>query len=182
MRWRTRSGIVIACLLAFACSDGDELRLARITAEVDCVNGYGDLTVVPPAGRSIVLGAVALPTERALSAVAGGPTADAGLWSKDGLIVSTDSAVELRVADEWRGKFGFRWGQPNDSPVERIRVPACAASRGAGTWLGFTGGYYVAEPACVALVVNVAGVEQRVELGIGAPCAGQDPPTNPAGS
>ena len=44
------------------------------------------------------------------------------------------------------------------------------------------GGYFVADPACVAMIVTVGRVEQRVEIGLGAPCAGQDPPVNPSGS
>src|SRR5437016_2727275 len=98
------------------------------------------------------------------------------------MFVSTDTAVELRVADEWRGKLSFGWGQPADRHLERIRIPACAASRAAGTWLAFTGGYYVADPACVAIIVTVGQAEQRVEIGVGAPCAGQEPPANPSDS
>jgi hypothetical protein len=178
-----RSLIAAACLAGFACSsDNDSERPgALIVAELDCVNGYSDVGVVPPVGRTVVLGAVALPTERALSVVRSGLAPEARLWTKDGLIVSTDSAVELRVADEWRGKFAFEWGQRHDGPVEQLRVPACARSRGAGNWLAFTGGYYVADPACVAMIVSVGGVEQRVEIGLGAPCAGQEPPVNPSG-
>jgi hypothetical protein len=179
-----RFSVAAACLLASACSSGNdrERPVAAIVAELDCVNGYSDVGVVPPAGRTVILGAVALPTERALSIVRSGLAAEARLWTKDGLIVSTDSAVELRVADEWRGKFAFEWGQRRDGPVEQLRVPACAASRGVGNWLAFTGGYYVADPACVAMIVTVGGVEERVEIGLGAPCAGQDPPVNPSGS
>ena len=175
--------MAVACLLAAACrSDGDR-PAAPTTAEIDCSNGYGGVIEEPPPDRTVVLGAVALPTERALSIVRSGDLAPAArLWTKDGLIVSSDYAVELRVADEWRGKFGFRWGQPNDGPVEQIQVPACASSRGTGAWLGFTGGYYVADPACVAMIVTVGGVEQRVEIGLGAPCPGQDPPVKPSGS
>ena len=172
--------VAVAVVLASACSSGNdrERPAAPVTAEVDCIYGYSDVGVVPPAGRSIVLGAVALPTETALSTVNSDLTPEARLWTKDGLIVSTDSTVDLRVADEWRGKFSFNWGQPADRRVEQLRVPACARSRGVGTWLAFTGGYYVADPACAALVVTVGGVEQRVEIGIGAPCAGQAPPQN----
>ena len=175
--------VAVACVLAAACSSGgNEHAVAPVTAELHCMNGYSYVGVVPPPGRTVVLGAVALPTERALSTVRSGLAPALRLWTKDGLMVSTDSAVELRVADEWRGKFSFSWGRPEDGPVEQVRVPACAASRGAGGWLGFTGGYYVADPACVSMIVTVGGVEQRVEIGIGAPCAGQDPPLNPSGS
>ena len=180
-----RSSVAASCLLASACSSGNdrERSVEPIVAELDCFNGYSDVGVVPPAGRTVVLGAVALPTERALSTVRSGDLAPAArLWTKDALIVSTDSAVELRVADEWRGKFAFEWGQRRDGPVEHLRVPACASSRGTGAWLGFTGGYYVADPACVAMIVSVGGVGQRVEIGVGAPCAGQDPPSNLQGS
>ena len=176
--------MAVACLLAAACSSGnDSERVAAPTiTELDCMNASSYEGVVPPPGRTVVLGAVALPTERALSVGRSALEPTAPVWTKDGLMVSTDSAVELRVADEWRGKFSFSWRRPEDGRVEQVRVPACAASRGAGKWLGFVGGYYVADPACVAMIVTVGGVEQRVEIGLGAPCAGQDPPSNASGS
>ena len=167
--------VAFACVSAFACGGNDGDRTVRT---LDCINGYAvDPGDVSANGHTVVVGAVALPTDRPLSVVRSGLDApEALLWTKDGLVVSTDRAIELRVADEWRGKFSFEWGQPRDGPVERLRVPACASTRGAGNWLAFTGGYYVTEPACVSLVVTVDRSEQRVPLGIGAPCPGQSPP------
>ena len=102
------------------------------------------------------------------------------LWSKEGLIVATGTEVELRVADDWQGRLAFNWGQQRtgDRHVEQIRVPACAR-RGGSQWLAFTGGYFVTEPGCVAVIVSSEGAEERVEIGIGAPCAGQEPPASP---
>jgi hypothetical protein len=37
----------------------------------------------------------------------------------------------------------------------------------------------VSEPACVALIVRAASESQRVRIGVGAPCKGQDPPPAP---
>jgi hypothetical protein len=166
--------VAMVCASAFACGgDGG----SSTPPSVDCINGYAvESAAVPAAGHSVVLASVALPTERALSVVRSGLPSGLALWTKDGLVVSTDRVVEVRVADEWRGKFSFAWGQSLDGPVERLRIPACSSSRGAGNWLAFTGGYYVAEPACVSLVVRVGRSEQRVPLGIGAPCPGQNPP------
>ena len=173
---RARVIAILSCLVLAACGGIDTRSPVTV---LDCINGYDDAQV--PEGSTVVLDAVALPTDRALGASGREqPSADR-LFSKDGLIVSTDSAVDLRVADEWRGRFGFNWGQPADRRVEHIRVPACAPGRGEGRWLAFTGGYYVADPACVALIVTVRGAQQRVEIGIGAPCAGQDPPRNGPG-
>jgi hypothetical protein len=166
--------VAMACWGAFACSAN---RSVSTLPTIDCINGYDvQSSEVPTAAHTIVLRSVVLPTERALRTVRSGLGAGPALWSKDGLVVSTDSAVELRVADEWRGKFSFGWGQPADRPVEHLRVPACASTRGAGKWLAFTGGYYVADPACVSLIVTVGHAQQRVQLGMGAPCPGQGPP------
>ena len=176
--------IAAVCVVAIACSndlDRDSVPLDRV-AEIDCVNGYRDEAVVP-AGSTIVLGAVALPTDRAVPMVAGPADPGPRLWSKNALIVSTDVAVELKVPDEWRGRFSFKWGQQRtgDHGVDLVRVPDCSASRGAGQWLAFTGGYYAVDPACVTLIVQARGEEQRVDIGLGAPCAGQAPPVNGPG-
>ena len=167
--------VAMVCASAFACGgDGGDGAVKTL----DCINGYAvESWAVPATGHSVVLASVALPTDLALSVNRSGlASPETLLWTKDGLVVSTDRAIELRVADEWRGKFSFEWGQPREGTVERLRIPACAATRGAGNWLAFTGGYYVAEPACVSLVVRVGRSQQRVPLGIGAPCPGQNPP------
>jgi hypothetical protein len=181
-------GAVVAAVCFVGACDGADRResvsptaMSPMEAELDCINGYTE-TGPLPADHAIVLGAVALPTARALQTARTGLTSDARLWAKDGLFVSTDAAVELRVPDEWRGKLSFIWGQPADRHLERIRIPACATTRGASTWLAFTGGYFVADPACVAIIVTVGQAQQRVQIGVGAPCAGQDPPASPSDS
>jgi hypothetical protein len=167
--------VLLGCLcLAIAACRGDEAR--STDAVVDCINGF-DVAQVP-AGSTVVLGAVALPTKQVLQTAASGDVARP-LWAKQGLIVAIGKDFELRVADAWRGRLAFAWSQSVRDPVGSIRVPSCA-SRGGCPWLAFTGGYFVSEPACVAVVVSAGGDEQRVEIGIGAPCAGQAPaPTAP---
>ena len=163
--------LIVVSLTAIACG-GDGVRSPATV--LDCINGYDDAPI--PAGSSLVLDAVALPTDRALQVVESG---QAGLlWSKHGLIVASGKDIELRVADEWRGRFGFSWGRPSGDVVERIRAPSCV-SRTARPWLAFTGGFFVTEPSCVAVIVSVGGAKERVEIGVGAPCGGQDPPANP---
>lgn len=54
-------------------------------------------------------------------------------------------------------------------------------------WLAFPGGYYVHQRACLPVVVESAGRSQRVSIGVGTSCPGQqvasalDDPTSPTG-
>jgi hypothetical protein len=163
--------LIVVCLTAIACGGVDTRSAGTV---LDCINGYDDAQV--PADATVVLDAVALPTNLALPVV---EDRDAEMfWTKHGLIVASGKDIELRVADEWRGRFGFAWGRPPVDPVESIRVPSCV-SRTARPLLAFTGGFYVTEPNCVAVIVSTGGKSERVEIGVGAACAGQDPPVNP---
>jgi hypothetical protein len=171
-----RAPLLLTCLLVVTACAGDESRTADAIA--DCVVAYDDARL--PEDATVALDAVALPTKQALRMVPSG-RGDRPLWSKYGLIVASGTGFELRVADEWRGRLAFEWGRPATAPVESIRVPACA-SRTASPWLAFSGGYYSTEFGCMAVVVLSGGDERRVDIGIGAPCAGQAPPPTAPGS
>lgn len=130
-------------------------------------------------GHTEVLARVALPTAVALEAWPGSssdPNAD--LFAKDGLLIRPGASFDLVVPDEWRGRLTIGWGSPAKRTTH-LRVAACASTGSSAPWLAYAGGYWVRDPACVSLDV-IAGAEvQRVEIGVGAPCAGQDRPRGP---
>lgn len=83
-------------------------------------------------------------------------------------------------------RLSIMWGNPGQR-TEHLLVPgchagACSANHGSGScdqsdeWLVYAGGYLVRQVACVPLLVRTSGKEQRVLIGVGAPCAGQQPP------
>jgi uncharacterized RDD family membrane protein YckC len=116
---------------------------------------------------------------------AGGPIswwrANARYWAKTGLDIKAGASFELVVPPEWRGRLSIAWG--NGAPrTTRLQVAACrwmaspSQSSPARAWLGFAGGYWVRNPACVSLLVRAGHQTRRVHIGIGAACPGQSPP------
>ena len=72
------------------------------------------------------------------------------------------------------------WGRV-DTPTKIVRVRGCTTRDPSKAWLAYPGGFWVARPACVSLVV-VAGARQvAVPIGVGAACPGQAPAPEPAG-
>ena len=136
----------------------------------------------PPADLEVVLGAVALPTSpgsRALQAAdIGGEAGVPALFAKTGIVVRAGVAAELEVDVPAGERAGIGWGGEPSHPSQRFAVPACPDARGTG-WLAFPGGYWVDRPGCLPLVVRAGGQEQRVRVGVGRACPGQQPPVVP---
>jgi hypothetical protein len=129
---------------------------------VDCAHDLGGRP--PDAGYRVVLDAVALPTAR-LEAQASGESGR--LFAKQGLLVRAGTAVELTVAPSAAAAgVTIGWGSPGPEGAT-IRVPACPSANG---WLAFAGGYTVAEPTCVPLIVRAGGRERRAEVRVGVDC------------
>jgi hypothetical protein len=129
-------------------------------------------------GHTVVLGRVVLPTGRALGVNRTAEDQEFPLFAKDGLVLKAGTSFELIVPSEWRSRLRIGWGSPAH-PTTRIQVPRCPAEDPSKPWLAYAGGYFVSEPACVALIVRAANESQRVRIGVGAPCPGQDPPPAP---
>jgi hypothetical protein len=135
----------------------------------------------PPGGYQVVLEAVALPTATAQpaalqTAVSGEADPEARLFAKTGLLVRGGAAFEIIVPDEARPGFSVGWGSP------AVRARAVTVACDGDGWLAFAGGYWVSEVGCRPLLVRTSGLEATVEIGVGAPCAGQDPPPEPTES
>jgi hypothetical protein len=130
----------------------------------------------PDPGYTIVLGRVALPTGYALQAAPSGEDdSNTRLFAKQGLLVKPGSTFELIVPDEWKGRLTIGWGSPAQRTA-RLEVRGCQSKSSMATqWLAYAGGYWVRDPACVALIVKAAHKMQRVRIGVGEACPGQDP-------
>ena len=83
---------------------------------------------------------------------------------------------DLAVAADWTGRLAFEWDNV-DHPVGAIHIPACTATGAQTAWFLYRGGYDVVKPDCVSVIVTVNSQRQRVNIGLGAPCPGQAPPT-----
>ena len=128
-------------------------------------------------GYAAVLGRVALPTGRALGAERQpDSTAPATTyWAKQGLVVRSGARLKVVVPRAWRGRLAIGWGSPA-RPTQRLVVPGCEGGTAPGGWLAYAGGFWVKAPACVPLIVEAGHHRQRVHVGVGAACPGQDPP------
>jgi hypothetical protein len=97
-------------------------------------------------------------------------------WSKTPLYVRPGKKAEIRVPRSERGWIAMTWGNTASDPlVDRtFSVGPCSAPTG---WIVFPGGYFVTRPGCYTLIVSVKQRDTKVEVGVGAPCPGQQQPT-----
>jgi hypothetical protein len=139
----------------------------------------------PPSGYGIVLDRVALPTGRALQADRSGQSDPAArLFAKDALRIRRGVSVDLVVPNDWRGRLSVHWGFSSATAkrIRHLRIPGCRPTktinpiREQDEWLVYAGGYWVSEPACVALLVRAGQTEQTIHVGVGLTCPGQAPP------
>lgn len=123
----------------------------------------------------VLFDGIALPTRSPLQA---NPTPDGRVFAKHGLVVREGFEADLVVPPAWRDELTIGWGSPGED-VSELRIPGCTAPNSSTGWLAFSGGYQLAEPACIELVVRTATRAETVQIGIGASCPGQGPPPRP---
>ncbi|MDG9675387.1 hypothetical protein [Micromonospora sp. DH14] len=129
-----------------------------------------DALPAPPAGYRLVGEDVAVPDTPVLTAGDSGEADPAArLFAKWGLVVRAGTVVDLRVAPGWQDRARLGWGGTG-APATTVTVHACTPEGGQAHWLAFVGGAWVAQVACVPLIVTSDGRTDRVNLGIGTPC------------
>ncbi|MGH8924543.1 MAG: hypothetical protein ACRDWA_07920 [Acidimicrobiia bacterium] len=132
-----------------------------------------------PTGYALVLGVVAVPGAKSTPQAMQTANADGGLWesTKSGLIIPNGGAsFTLSVPEEVRDRM-YIWDWGTGGLKYEIRVPECERTEDfVNDWLNFAGGLTVREPECLPLVVSDGPEEERVMVGVGAPCPGQEPP------
>ncbi|AYY14631.1 hypothetical protein EF847_19985 [Actinobacteria bacterium YIM 96077] len=191
-----------ACVLAVACSDGssrdtapeegapspestDEQRIgATEPALIECSDNIGG-DRPDPDEYHVVDSGVALPStnEPALQATQLTETDDLSelddideqwYYAKRGLVLRGGHEVELSIPSDHVDDVRLRWGHTPSRPATSVRAE-CPPADG---WLAFAGGYVVREPGCYSIRVQVDdGQPQEIDVGVGAPCPGQDPPS-----
>lgn len=71
--------------------------------------------------------------------------------------------VDVRVSPTWHSRLAI-------SGASAVRFHGCPAPDPAAPWLGYANIYAVKEPACVSIIVTVAGSSERVRVPLGRPC------------
>ena len=109
------------------------------------------------------------------------------LFAKAGLMIRDGATFSIRVAPEYADRAQIGWGSPGPTAAP-ITVKSCQGpSASPSGWLAFPGGYYVDQPACLPVIIESAGRTQRLSIGVGMSCPGQQlasaltDPTSPAG-
>ncbi len=150
----------------------------QTSLELTCA---GTSTAAPPDNFEVVHDAVALPSSPNHSALQTSareaPDGSKYFFAKTGLIWNTNASFELIVPDDQRSRMAIGWGGP--APHAHSILMNCD---GSDDWVGLAGGYWVTEPFCADLVVRSAASEQTIQVGLGTPCDGQEPPRGPRDS
>ncbi len=90
-------------------------------------------------------------------------------FSKMGLFVRPGLTFQIHVGAGSQGNALIHWGNAgSDDPVSSIAVGGCEGDD--GTWLGYPGGVWTLDPACVELLVATVDERAQVLLPIGASC------------
>jgi hypothetical protein len=181
--WRASAALAVLMLLATGCENANdstpETDRHAPAASLSCQESIESLDGATTAGaHTVVLGRVALPTGTALGVNRTAEDPEFPLFAKDGLVIRAGASFELVVPGALRGRLRIGWGSAA-RPTTRLAVSDCRATDPSKPWLAYAGGYFVSEPACVALIVRATNESQRVRIGVGAPCPGQDPPPAP---
>lgn len=150
---------------------------------LDCGAASGEL---PDEGRTVVFDAVALPDPATTSALqawrqSGTSRPLERFFAKDGLSFKVGSEWSLTVSPEDLTHVRIGWGSP-PTPGTVVRSPVGCRVPADAEWMWYPGGYWTDKPGCYSVVVQVGVQEQRVDVGIGEPCPGQEPPVIPPSS
>ncbi|MDW3848084.1 hypothetical protein NMK34_15870 [Micromonospora sp. BRA006-A] len=126
-------------------------------------------TPAPGEGYRVVADAVAVSSTVVQPNESSGGRGPTRLFAKWGLLVRVGAAVEVRVAPGWEERARIGWG-PGAVPATTVQVEACPAASPSTAWSVYTGGTWVAGPACVPLVIQSHGRQVEVRVAVGAAC------------
>jgi hypothetical protein len=80
----------------------------------------------------------------------------------------------IAIAPAWRGRAGMAWDRRGDAKPQiarAVRVLPCPGGDKLSVWLAYPGGFYVARPACLPLVITINGVRHRTRVPLGRACS-----------
>jgi hypothetical protein len=80
----------------------------------------------------------------------------------------------IAIAPSWRKRAGLAWDARGDAepPIAQgVRVLPCPGGDKATVWLAYPGGFYVAQPACLPIVITIGGKRSTARVPLGRSCA-----------
>jgi hypothetical protein len=164
--------VVVALSLAVTATSSP-----RASVRIDCGSSIFQFT--SPAGHfgkglRVVLGRAWLP--KASTLLRWPRKSNLGVhdrFIKFGLTVSAGSSVTLEVPPDSHGVYGFYFGSASPTTIATAprMLQAIACPRKNGGWTNWAGGYLLAKPSCVPLLVRVGSRSARVNLSLGRRCS-----------
>ena len=148
-----------------------------LTVRLRCDDAISSVTA-PGQDEVSIVNEVALPKNALQANPSGERSLDPGarLFAKAALFVAPRANLLLNVPEEWMGKASIGWG-PAATRTMALSISGCDAG---DRWLVFAGGFWVAQPACIPLLVHTVTLHETVMIGVGKACPGQAEP--PSGS
>jgi hypothetical protein len=83
-------------------------------------------------------------------------------------------AFTIEIAPTWHGRAGMAWDRRGDAKpkiARGVRVVPCPGGDKLSVWLAYPGGFYVARPACVPIVIAIGSMRYRTSVPLGRACA-----------
>jgi hypothetical protein len=83
-------------------------------------------------------------------------------------------AFTIEVAATWHQQAGMAWDNRGDAKpkiAHGVRVLPCPGGDKLSVWLAYPGGFYVARPACLPIVITIGDKRYRSLVPLGRACA-----------
>lgn len=165
------SGLVV--VVALGCTQGAGSPVDVAEEVVLACGDAIDRTSALPEAYAEIAGVAALPAadRSAPLQVSASPDPVLPFFAKTGLLVRPSAAFLIVVPEEYRDRAAIGWGNAG-TETHRLVVPGCPSEL--DDWLVFAGGFAVTAEACIELEVLAGSESERVSIGVGAPCPGQE--------
>jgi hypothetical protein len=82
-------------------------------------------------------------------------------------------AFTIEIAATWHARAGMAWDNRGDAKpkiAHGVRVVPCPGGDKLSVWLAYPGGFYVARPACLPIVITIGGTRYLTRVPLGRAC------------
>jgi hypothetical protein len=162
----SRSIFLIALFLAAALTAGSVKGASTPVPTVGCDQVTGQVANLSPTLRVLFNRVAVAPLDYwGMKPV---PSAPLGYWAKAPVWVRAGAGpVSLSVPRAWRKRLAITFGNSGND-ARALKFSRCTSLP--NRWFAYAGGFYLSQPACVPLVIRVAGRTASIRFGIGSSC------------
>jgi hypothetical protein len=82
-------------------------------------------------------------------------------------------AFTIEISPTWHQPAGMAWDNRGDAKpaiAHGVRVVPCPGGDNAAVWLAYPGGFYVAKPACLPIVITIGAKRYPARVPLGRAC------------